>query len=344
MNSVKKNTNTEKFIEKTTDVIRKTKGYYTGVKNMVDKTPLQIKIANIIVPLSLTYIFTFIYYNLAFSIIFAIITFLVGFIMSKIIAIIFIILYTVLIINKDNMMKTTVGKPVPETDIVKNGKPFDCCNFSLTVGTKNLPQDLNGGYFTYSFWIYVNGNNDDLNNKNTWNNYRYNEWKSIFYRGNTMSPTGDLSSLIQFPGVWLTPVINNIVIVFQNGSYVERLELLNIPLNAWTNISIVVQSKSVTIYVNGSLDRTLNLQQTVTIMNGYNLYVGGDKYASNSKNQSGFAGFLGELIYYNYALTAHDIHKSYEYYLKVINNYTSKMDTSSYISPKLITNSDYLSS
>ena len=181
-------------------------------------------------------------------------------------------------------------------------------NNSLTISDSKLKQDLYGGYFTYSFWVYINGNND---NKNNWENFRYNEWKSIFYRGTPIDSNGDLSNLIQFPGFWLTPVLNNMVIVFQNGSYVERLELDNIPFNTWMNIVVVVETKSVSIYVNGLLDRTLSLYQSISIMNGYNLYLTSDIKTSKNQNQSGFAGQLSELIYYNYSLKPNEIYKLY---------------------------------
>ena len=293
------NKNLNNFIGKTGNSIRAAKGKYDSIKQMINETPITIKIANIAVPLTLTFVFTYIHYNLFFSIIFAIITFAVITLLSNISALIFIILYIVTIINIANERKVTIGSPILQTDIVKNKNPYNCYQNSLTVKNGSLPQDLNGGYFTYSFWLYLNGNDKD----NNWSNYRNTEWKSIFYRGNPIDASGDLSSLIQFPGCWLTPVLNNLVIVFQNGSYVERLEIVDIPINEWTNYAIVVETKSVSIYINGQLDRALNLYQNITIMNGYNLYLTSDILTSTSKADSGFAGDLAQLIYYNYALT-----------------------------------------
>jgi hypothetical protein len=343
MNTNKKNNEFEKFIANTTISIRKSKEYYNTMKNLVDKTPIQIKIANILLPVILTYFFTYIYYNLTLSIFFAIVTFIIGNLLSKIMSLIFIILYVVLIVNQYNIRKTTVGEPILETDVVYNKKPYDCSIVGLTISSQKLPKDLNGGYFTYCFWLYLNGDDNRVKNNNTWTNYRYKEWKSIFYRGNAIDNSGDLSTLIQYPGFWLTPVINNLVIVFQNNNYVERIELLNIPLDSWTQIGVVVQAKSVSVYLNGLLDRTLNLYQNITIMNGYNLYIANDKLASTKKNQSGFPGFLAELIYYNYALTAYNINKTYNYYKNILKNYQSNLTpTKNYSISQLITNSDYL--
>jgi len=334
------NNNLENLIKS----IRYTKGVYNQVKTMVDNTPLQIKILSIVIPFTLTYVFSYVYYFLPMSIIFAIVTTLIIQLMSQLSAFIFLILYIVIIINIANQQNVTIGKPILETDIVKHKTPYNCLNKSLTIANNMLEQDLIGGYFTYSFWLNIN--NDSNNSEGNWYNYRTNEWKSVFYRGNAIDDSGDLSSLVQFPGVWLTPVLNNMVIVFQNGSYVERLEINNIPFNTWTNYSIVVEAKSVSIYINGYLDRTLNLYQPVTIMNSYNLYLTSDINTSvpNAKGekQSGFAGSLAELIFYNYALTAHDINRSYTFYKKIIDNYQNSLNKNTYSISGLITNSDYL--
>jgi len=335
-----KNNNLEKIISISSDTIRRSKLEYNRIQNMIHNTPLQVKIANVAVPFTIAYVFTFIYFNLPLSIIFAIITFFVISLLSKLMTVIFQILYIIIIINIVRQTKSTLGTPILETNIVKTNSPYNCLNTSLSIPNYKLEQDLRGGYFTYSFWLYVN-NGFDSSIPN-WNNNRYNEWKSIFYRGNAINDTGDLSSLIQFPGFWLTPVLNNMVIVFQNGSYVERLEINNIPFNTWTSFSIVVQTKSVSVYINGNLDRTLNLYQSITVMNSYNLYLTSDMLTSKNKDESGFAGSLAELIYYNYALNASDINKSYNFYKKIIDSYQiKKHPQNNYKIPGLITNSDY---
>ena len=342
------NKNLENFIRSTTTGIRFVKGKYDYVKYLINNTPIQIKILNIVIPFSLCYIFTYIYFNLPLSILFAILTFFVGTLMSKTISIIFIILYIIIFVNMIRLRALSIGDPILQTDIVRSGSPYNCMANSLTIPNSKLAQDLNGGYFTYSFWLYINNSTNNsantlnTNATNSWNNYRYNEWKSIFYRGNAIDSSGDLSSLIQFPGFWLTPVLNNMVIVFQNGSYVERLEIVDIPFNTWTNFSVVVETKSVSVYINGLLDRTLNLYQNITVMNGYNLYLTSDINTSTNQTQSGFAGSLAELIFYNYALTSLDIYKSYKYYKEIIDSYQNKINSGiNYNQASLITNSDY---
>jgi hypothetical protein len=340
------NKNLENFINKTGHAIRHTKKHYDTLQNLVKNTPIHIKILNVSIPFAFTYVFTYLYFNLSLSIIFAFITFFIILLLSKIIGVTFLILYIISIVKIIRSVNVSRGNPILQTDIIKNRKPYDCTLGGLTISNSSLAQDLYGGYFTYSFWIYLTNNNNNSNSSkpndiNSWHNYRYKEWKSVFYRGTPINSNGDLSSLVQFPGVWLTPVLNNLVIVFQNGSYVERLELNNIDFNSWTNFSIVVQTKSVSIYINGLLDRALNLYQNITVTNEYNLYIASDMITS-SNNKSGFAGYLGELIFYNYALTPTDIYNSYSFYKKIITSYQKKLYVNNYSISGLITNSDYL--
>lgn len=341
--SEKKNEKLEKFIKKTADTIRYSKEKYNKVKELVNNTPILIKILNISVPFSITYIFTFIYYNLSLSILFSLITLFVILLLSKLFAIIYITIYILSLINIIQARNITIGNPIPITDIVKSKSPYVCLNQSLMIPSNELAQDLYGGYFTYSFWLYIDNSTTNVNDQANWYNYRYNEWKSVFYRGSPINNSGDISQLLQFPGVWLTPVLNNMVIVFQNSSYVERIEINDIPFNTWINYSIVVETRSVSIYINGKLDRSLNLYQNISIMNNFPLYLTSDILMSKNKNECGFAGSLAELIFYNYALSPSDIYNSYNYYKKIIYKYQQKINKNNYSIPGLITNSDYYS-
>lgn len=353
MNNSKNNNLQSKQIS---DYIKYSKSKQQQFVSLYENTPLSIKILNIIVPFILLYYFTVFNYKLWLSIIFVIITFISIFMLNKIVAIIFLIFYIIIVVDYSQRRKSMLGNPILQTDIIKNGSPFNCNNNSLTIQSNTLSQDLNGGYFTYSFWLYVNGTNNNINKSNNWYDYRYDEWKSIFYRGNSVNNLVrgedseelnglDLSGLVQFPGFWLTPKLNNLVIVFQNESLVERLEINNIEFNKWINIVVVVESKSVSIYINGLLDRTLNLYQSPSVMNQYNIYVANDKLLSKNQDQSGFAGSIAELTYYNYALTVNEIMDSYKYYKEIINNYQNMLIKNNYTFTNglLITNDDTLS-
>jgi hypothetical protein len=344
--NIKTNKKINEIFEKTKNT---TKEYYYKIKETLNKTPLQIKLINILVPLTLTYVFTVMYYNLFLSIFFSMLTFLVISIINIQFGMLYLILYIAILISSSTKNKLILGTPIKELDLSFNKKVFNCANNGLIIDKNLLPKDLQGGYFSYSFWIYINNKENKDEKINTWNNFRYNEWKSVFYRGTPITKPSndldvDLNNLIQYPGIWLTPVLNNLVIVFQSSGFVERLEITNVPFNKWINYIIVLEQKSVSIYIDGLLDRTLNLYQSVnTDINLNNIYVSGDRYLSKNKNQSGFPGNLAQFVYYNYAIKPIDIQKSYIYYKKIIDNYQLYQDskeTFKYKISNLITNSD----
>jgi len=332
--------NLNEYVKKMMPHIKQSKEFYDTTSSYINSATLMTKILNVTLISILLFIFTYIKFNLGLSIFFAIILFLMIFIVNKLYAFCFLILYIITIVKIFQEINKYIGNPVPETDITKNKVPYDCTSGKLTISGSSLPQELNGGLYSYSFWLYVNGNKNDINNGVNWNTYRHKEWKSIFYRGTPVQNSGDISSLLQYPGFWLTPVFNNLVIVFQNGNVVERLEIDNIEFNKWNNFAVVIESKSVQIYINGYLDRTLNLSQNIRIMNNYNLYITSDAKISQN-NKPGFAGSLAQLICYNYALGPADILNSYNFYNKIIEKYQFGIDSNyKYMIPSLITNSD----
>jgi hypothetical protein len=289
------------------------------------------------------------YYNIYISIFFAIITVLAILFMTKSIfyAILYLIFYIWLVTMATSEFYNEIGSPFIETDINKDG-PFNCIGNYVQINNDRLLKSDSSGSFSYSYWININStgiNNpsaDKSSSKenNNWFNYRNKDWKLIFYRGNEML-NGITNLDVQYPGFWLTPILNNLVIVFQsNGNPVERIEMINIPLNTWVNISAVIERKSVSIYINGLLDRTLNLQQSSPDVGKNNIYIGENN--ANKNNNIGFPGFLAQLTYFNYALTADAVYKGYTYNKKIIEKYEDKIKND-YVISNLITNSDYYS-
>jgi hypothetical protein len=351
-NSTKKyvdNKNINNMTEKIKDGLRTSKRYYIAIKESIRNTPQRVRFFNVGISLIFLFIFTRIYFNLTLSIIFAILSFLSIFIFlnNKFLAVLLLIIYIVIIVNKTSAVSAYIGSPILQTDIVKNGSPYDCTTGSLAISNNDLAQELSGGSYSYSFWFYVNGNDNNYNTNNNnnnhyWEGYKYNDWKSIFYRGNALT-SDNLSTLIQFPGFWLTPLYNNLVIVFQNSTNVERIEIENIEFNSWINVALVIENNSVLIYINGLLSKTLNLYQSSINMNNYNLYITND--ASLTKDKlPGFAGYLAELMTYNYAIPQSQIYNSYQYYKKIIDKYQNNknIQSNTYQLPSLITNSDYM--
>lgn len=305
------------------------------VQSLIDNTPIIIKIMNIIVPFIIAYIFTKMYYNIYLSVFFAIITVLAIFFMTKSIffSFLYLIFYIWLISTSSSRLTYIIGTPISQTDLRKIKEPFNFLNEYKVISKKELLQTDASGSFTYSFWINITTTNSKENFD--WFNY----WKLIFYRGTEVKDSiVDIDT--QYPGFWLTPKLNNLVIVFKhNRNPSERIELINIPLNTWVNISTVIEGKSVSIYINGLLDRTLNLEQSNPNLSNNNIYIG--EKNSNVKKYAQFPGYLAQLTYYNYSLTSENVYDAYIYNKNLLDQYDLKRK-SNYETQPLITNSDYL--
>ena len=110
------------------------------------------------------------------------------------------------------------------------------------------------GTYTYSIWLYINGDNSSVYNFYThiltnklltngtlneynWSNFRYNKFKNIFVRGDNPNDVENLNKIKQYPGMWLGPELTNLYLVFSNGSNSESFLLENLELNKWMNIT-----------------------------------------------------------------------------------------------------------
>ena len=152
--------------------------------------------------------------------------------------------------------------------------------------TLERSSNQNGGIeFTWSCWIFL----DDLT-------YNQSQYKCIFYKGS--DPTSTRSTL-NAPGLYLAPNGQNKLIIMMNSYEVvnEEISIDNIPMNKWINIIIRCRNTTLDVYVNGTIDKSIQLQG-VPKQNYGNVYVGAN---------GGFSGYLSNLRYFNRALGTFDI-------------------------------------
>ena len=350
INNTKKNNYINNFINQHKDKIIFATGMYEESINRIIHSPLQIKILNTLVALGITFLFTNIQYNLTLSIIFAILTTLTIFVFGRYYGLIFLILY-VIYVNKIISSRNLVFVDfIGNTDISSNG-PLDCSLIEnqKIIPTKDYKNNLDSSSFSYSMWLFVNNSNSIY--PNNWNNYRYNEWKSILYAGDSEIQSSDTTNLNQYPGFWMTPKLNNIVVTFQTSSNkVDRFEVKNFPMNEWFNLTCVVERNSVSIYINCEMQNNFNLNTMIPgDYTDYNLYIANDAKLSNELNtdtkinKNGFPGLLGNLAYYNYALNQTDINilcKNYSQQFKDIQNKDNKNNNNSCKKSCVLTDSD----
>jgi len=344
-NSIKKNNSINNFINKHKNKIIYAKEIYENSTNVIINAPMQIKILNIIICIGITYLFTNIYYNLTLSIICALLTTVTFFVFGRYYGLIFLILYVIYVNKIISSRNLVLGNFIGNTDISSNGPlkcSFDEKQTPQTIPAKYYKDNLSSASFSYSMWLFVNNSNSLYDDK--WNNYRYNEWKSILYAGTSEITTSDTSNLNQYPGFWMTPKLNNIVITFQsNSNKVDKFEVKNFPMNEWFHLTCVVERNSVSIYINCEMQNSFNLHSIIPgDYTDYNLYIANDARLSNT-TKNGFPGFLGNLSYYNYALNQTQIDmicNNYGQQFKALQSKENKNNNNSCTKSCLVTDSD----
>jgi hypothetical protein len=165
--------------------------------------------------------------------------------------------------------------------------------------------ELTGAEFTYSFFIWINGNSIENSNDPT------KSFKHVMHKGNP------LCFPLMGPGVFVNSNTNTIR-VYMNSSktWNNYCDLDNIPLNKWVHVALVLRKNAVEVYINGNLDKKLNLDGAAAYQNFGDLYLFSprklklEQTITPSINQteslsfSGpFAGRLSNLNYFAYAIS-----------------------------------------
>jgi hypothetical protein len=165
------------------------------------------------------------------------------------------------------------------------------------VGSKTVPRSVNasdGIEFTWSVWIFINNLTENQG-----------KYKCVFYKGNDMNAnynTGDSLEGVNYPnnapGVYIAPNTNDLVVFMNTFNVInETITINNIPLNKWVNVIIRCQNTTLDVYVNGTITKSQELHG-VPKQNYGNVYVG---------QNGGFAGYVSNLWYYDYALGTTEI-------------------------------------
>lgn len=178
--------------------------------------------------------------------------------------------------------------------------------------------EKDGIEYSYTTWLNVSD----------WTNYKKNEWKHVFHKGDRNSwinksndaedtNTEDANSedtnaddynqpygcMIASPGLWLHPNTNALrVYVNAYDNMNEYEDIFDIPSQKWLHVAIVVRHQSFDIYINGYLKKKHTCQSIVR-QNFGNLYIG---------NSGGFSGYISNLRYFDYAVSANEILREVE--------------------------------
>jgi hypothetical protein len=160
--------------------------------------------------------------------------------------------------------------------------PQDPTSNNETVTIYRSVNERDGLEFTWSVWIYINTLQ-----------YLQGQYKHIFYKGNSNLAETGLNFPNNAPGLYLAPDSNELVVMMNTFDVInEEIKIPNIPLNKWMNVIIRCQNRTLDVYINGTVARSLQL--TSVPKQNY-----GDVYAGMN---GGFDGYISNLWYYNYAL------------------------------------------
>ena len=166
---------------------------------------------------------------------------------------------------------------------------------SITISRSSNANE--GIEFTWSVWIFI----EEL----TYHSGRY---RCVFYKGNdyatnTHSHSKDTLGLNfpnNAPGLYIAPNSNSLVVMMNTFNVInEEITIDNIPINKWLNVIIRCQNNTLDIYINGTIIKSHYLH-------GVPKQNYGDVYIAPN---GGFAGYISNLWYYNYALGTAEIAK-----------------------------------
>ena len=148
----------------------------------------------------------------------------------------------------------------------------------------------NGIEFTWSVWFFIN----DL----TYNTGKY---KHIFSKGNNMTTSLDTKGLNfpnNAPGMYIYPKTNDLLIVMNTYETInQEITINDIPIGKWVNVILRCRNKTLDVYINGTITKSVNL-------NGVPKQNYGDVFVAMN---GGFDGYISDLRYYDYSLGLSEI-------------------------------------
>lgn len=175
----------------------------------------------------------------------------------------------------------------------------------MTISPSSLPNGSSSDY-TYSIWLYVNN----------WN-YRVGEEKIIFQRGDKNNPSPSVSlganlnnvevSLGTWPGTGNRAKGESQRDYEREHEQVHKCTLDNLPLQAWANVIMTLNNRSLDLYLDGKLVRTCVLPGVPIQSSGEHLLV----CPHNQNGAGGFEGYISNFQYFSRAINPREAYAIY---------------------------------
>jgi hypothetical protein len=195
-------------------------------------------------------------------------------------------------------------------------------NVKFIIPAGQLPKQpsIPTNNFTYSMWLYVND----------WN-YNFGYYKPIFIRNGKPGVTIDaayVNTVIQAnnsktilpddispsPMVVFGAQYNKIFLFMTNSDKsVFSCQVDNVPIQSWINMTFVLYTRTLDMYVNGKLSKTCIMPLvplSITTPTDITLSsVAGD--GTTKQNKEGFDGYISKFQYYPQAFNPQEVWKIY---------------------------------
>lgn len=159
-------------------------------------------------------------------------------------------------------------------------KPVNAFDENLAREQRQIPVTSEGMSFTYNFWMYIAD----------WQ-YRFGEKKTIFNKGMN-GPEVSLAANQNSLGVNIR--------TFADASG-ETCGIDNIPLQKWVNLAIVLDNRTLDIYVDGRLERSCVLRGVPRL----------NKSPIKFVPDGGFYGQLSKFRYFNRPISPDEAYSVY---------------------------------
>lgn len=200
------------------------------------------------------------------------------------------------------------------TDLVSNVTDADVHS---TISKDNMDSYQNN--YSYSIWFYI----DD------WN-YKYGEPKVLLSRKDNLNGFNPL--------VYFDPTENNVSVLLScYGSNPETPEenfickVKNINLQKWVNLILVMNNRTLDVYINGKLTKTCILPGVPRVNNDADVQITPGNNPNNLDDNAGFNGYVSKMKFFSYDMTPQQAYDEYRkgfggsLFGALLNNYNIKL-------------------
>lgn len=156
---------------------------------------------------------------------------------------------------------------------------------------------INGKEFSYSFWMYIDGDNQE------------NTYQDKFILGR-MESSGSIASINKAsPRFELDKSSNTLIVNVRSSdsSYAEneKMRIKYVPLQRWVNIVLAVDNNFIQLFMDGELREVKDLTQYTRSDSGESFVLTpvGNIYIGNNGESPSFKGYISKVQAFNYAVT-----------------------------------------